>query len=83
MKTRILDSWQSWRESSATLPVTIEVPNPSDIWSAAVLKARFPISYADAFAAALAQKHRCPLVTGDPEFRSVDSLEIDWLERRR
>lgn len=73
---------ESWRESSATLPVTIEVPNAADIWCAAALKARFPISCADAFAAALAQKHRCALVTGDPEFRSVDSVEIDWLERR-
>ena len=34
---------------------------------------------ADAFAAALAQKYRCPLVTGDAEFRRVDQLEIDWI----
>jgi predicted nucleic acid-binding protein len=40
---------------------------------------RFPISYADAFAAALAQKYNCPLVTGDPEFRRVDQLELDWI----
>jgi predicted nucleic acid-binding protein len=39
--------------------------------------ARFPIAYADAFAAALAQKYNCPLVTGDPEFRRVDQLELD------
>ena len=68
-----------WRESSRTLPVTIEVPTAEDIWNAALLKARFPIAYADAFAAALAQKYNCPLLTGDPELRSVDSLELDWL----
>jgi len=68
-----------WRESSRTLPVTIEVPTAEDIWNAASLKARFPIAYADAFAAALAQKYNCPLLTGDPELRSVDSLELDWL----
>jgi predicted nucleic acid-binding protein len=43
------------------------------------LKGRYPIAYADAFAAALAQKHRCPLVTGDPEFRTVAGLDLDWI----
>ena len=71
----------SWRESSGTLPVTIEVPSIADIWHAASLKGPFPISYADAFAAALSQKYNCPLVTGDPEFRSVDRLELDWIGR--
>jgi predicted nucleic acid-binding protein len=70
---------ESWRESSQTLPVKIEVPSADDIWSAASLKGRFPVSFADAFAAALAQKYACPLVTGDPEFRSVDQLELDWI----
>ena len=70
---------ESWRESSRTLPVTIEVPTADDIWHAASLKGRFPISYADGFAAALALKHNCPLVTGDVEFRCVDGLELDWI----
>jgi ribonuclease VapC len=72
---------ESWREASRTLPVTIEVPTSDDIWSAATLKSQFPIAYADAFAAALAQKYNCPLVTGDPELRKVDQLEIDWIGR--
>jgi predicted nucleic acid-binding protein len=70
---------ESWRELSATLPVTIEVPTADEIWDAALLKGQYPIAYADAFAAALAQKYRCPLVTGDPEFRSVPDLERDWI----
>jgi ribonuclease VapC len=70
-----------WKKSSRTLPVTIEVPGAEDIWSAALLKAQYPISYADAFAAALACKCQWPLLTGDPEFRSVDELEIDWIDR--
>jgi predicted nucleic acid-binding protein len=70
---------ESWRGSSPTLPVRIEVPSIDDIWIAATLKSRFPIAYADAFAAALAQKYNCPLVTGDPEFRRVDRLEVDWI----
>jgi predicted nucleic acid-binding protein len=70
---------KSWRESSGTLPATIEVPTIDDIWCAALLKGRFSIAYADGFAAALGQKYNCPLVTGDPEFRRVDQLELDWV----
>ena len=70
---------ESWRESSPTLPVTIEVPTAGEIWEAAQLKARYPIAYADAFAAALARKYKCPLVTGDPELRLVEGLELDWI----
>ena len=72
---------ESWRESSRTLPATIEVPTADDIWDAALLKAQYPIAYADAFAAALALKHRCPLVTGDPELRLITDLELDWIGR--
>jgi len=78
-KNHSLELGELWRESSPTLPVTFEVPSAADIWNAAALKAIFPIAYADAFAVALAQKHGCPLVTGDSEFRSVDRLEIDWI----
>jgi len=49
---------------------------------AAGLKARYPISYADSFAAALAMIKNCPLLTGDPEFRSLEKeamLSIEWL----
>ena len=74
-----LSEW--WRASSRTLPLSIEVPTADDIGDAALLKARYPVAYADAFAAALAQKHRCPLVTGDPELRSIDDLELDWIGR--
>jgi uncharacterized protein len=70
---------ESWRELSGTLPATMEVPTADEIWDAALLKGRYPIAYADAFAAALAQKYRCPLVTGDPDFRAIADLELDWV----
>ena len=70
---------ESWRELSRTFPATIEVPTANEIWDAALLKGRYPIAYADAFAAALAYKHQCPLVTGDPEFHSISNLELDWI----
>ena len=71
----------SWRDTSHTLPVSLDLPRAPDIWLAAEIKARFPLSYADAFAAQLAMKHEAPLVTGDPEFRQVPGLELDWIER--
>lgn len=70
-----------WRQLSTTVPATIEVPNSNEIWDAALLKGKYPIAYADAFAAALAQKYRCPLVTGDREFRTVSNLELEWVGR--
>ncbi len=70
---------KGWRDAASTLPVKIEVPSMEDIWSAAQLKGQFPISYADAFSAALALKHNCPVVTGDPEFRSISQLELEWI----
>jgi predicted nucleic acid-binding protein len=72
---------ESWRELSRSLPATIEVPTADDIWDAALLKGQYPIAYADAFAAALAHKHRWPLLTGDPELRSIAGLELDWIGR--
>jgi predicted nucleic acid-binding protein len=72
---------ESWRDQSAVLPVTIEVPAIDEVWDAAVLKGSYSIAVADAFAAALAQKYRCPLVTGDPEFQSISDLQLDWIGR--
>ena len=49
---------------------------------AASLKARYPISYADSFAAALAKIRNCALLTGDPEFRILEKeniISIVWL----
>jgi len=51
--------------------------------TAAGLKAKHSISYADAFAAALAIIKNCPLITGDPEFTSLEEqrlISIKWLK---
>ena len=50
--------------------------------NAASLKAGFPISYADSFAAALAKIKNCKLLTGDPEFSIFEKekiISIEWL----
>lgn len=57
------------------------IPCPNDlIYRAAELKARYTISYADAFALATALEHSAALVTGDPEFRQVEHLvKVVWV----
>jgi len=50
--------------------------------AAARIKARYPVSYADSFAAALALIHGCPLATGDPEFGKLEQegvISVLWL----
>ena len=47
---------------------------------AAGFKARFRISLADAFAAALAKERKAELVTGDPEFKALEKeIKVVWL----
>jgi predicted nucleic acid-binding protein len=50
------------------------------VLQAADYKSRHKISYADAFAAALAKQRNAELVTGDREFRALDSeIKIHWV----
>lgn len=44
------------------------------------MKANHRISLADAFAASAALEYQAVLVTGDPEFHSIESIiAIEWL----
>jgi ribonuclease VapC len=48
--------------------------------AAAYLKSLHPISYADCFAAALAQQLDAAVVTGDPDFQQLEGrVAIEWL----
>ena len=66
------------------LPIkVIELIDEELLLTAAGLKAKYPISYADSFAAALALIKNCPLLTGDSEFTSIEKqgkISIEWLE---
>lgn len=47
---------------------------------AAIYKATHKMAYADCFAAALAKQKNAELVTGDPEFKTVEKeVKIIWL----
>jgi predicted nucleic acid-binding protein len=43
-------------------------------------KSKYKMSFADCFAAALAKQKKALLLTGDPEFKQIETLiTIDWL----
>jgi predicted nucleic acid-binding protein len=78
------DGAEAWLEAAKILvalpiefhPATREL---GDI--AADFKARFKISLADAFAAALAKEKKAELITGDPEFKPLEKeIKINWLK---
>jgi predicted nucleic acid-binding protein len=50
------------------------------IRAAARLKSVYRLSYADAFVVALAQELNATVITGDPEFKSVEHIvSVDWI----
>jgi predicted nucleic acid-binding protein len=67
----------------ASLPIEI-VPVAGDLElarQAAIYKATVKMSYADCFAAALAKIRNAELVTGDPDFKTVEKeIKINWLK---
>jgi ribonuclease VapC len=64
------------------LPVAIADVDRQMAFMAAHFKARHPISYADAFSVALAKIKGAEVLTGDPEFKAVESeVPIHWLPR--
>jgi uncharacterized protein len=60
--------------------VGVDEKNLDYVRQAAIYKATRKLSYADAFAAALAKIRNAELVTGDREFKQVeDEIDIAWL----
>jgi len=61
--------------------VGVDADNLDLVRQAAIYKATRKLSYADAFAAALAKISDAELVTGDQEFKQVeDEIKIGWLK---
>ncbi len=65
------------------MPINIvESANFELVKQAAIFKATKKLSYADCFAAALAKLRRCELVTGDREFKSLETeIKLGWLSQ--
>jgi predicted nucleic acid-binding protein len=66
------------------LAVTIVPVTEQQVFRATALKIRYPISYADAFAIAIADELGASLVTGDPELVSLRSVfQLEPLVRHK
>jgi ribonuclease VapC len=66
-----------------SMPVEILPADEELVFAAARWKMKYPISYADAFAAAAAEQSGAVLVTGDPELLALKAvLNLEALERR-
>ena len=78
------DGAEKWAEAAKILhglPVDFHPTTRALADSAADFKARFKISLADAFAAALAKSKNAELITGDPEFKELEKeIKINWLK---
>jgi predicted nucleic acid-binding protein len=67
-------------DAMRALPMQVVEANKELTYQAARLKASKKMSYADCFAAGLAMKKRCELVSGDKEFKQVEKeVKIRWI----
>lgn len=82
MRTVSRDVAEQTVSAISEMPIEI-VPVADDlilVRQAAIYKATKKLTYADAFAAALAKLRNAELITGDPEFKEVENdIKVDWL----
>lgn len=71
---------ESYRSTLARYPITIVEANKELTLQAARYKAFHKMSFADAYAAALAKQKKAELVTGDKEFKPFGKeIKILWI----
>jgi ribonuclease VapC len=75
------DAWVQAADVLKGLPIEFHPVHRPLADLAADYKARFKMSLADAFAAALAKEKKTELVTGDAEFKPLEKeIKINWLK---
>ena len=78
------DGAAAWAEAGKVLqglPIDFHSTTRALADTAADFKARFKLSLAEAFAAALAKERRAELVTGDLEFKPLEKeIKVQWLK---
>ena len=75
------DAWEEAAKILQGLPIEFHPATRELADVAAGYKARFKLSLADAFAAALAREKKAELVTGDPEFKALEKeIKINWMK---
>ena len=78
------DGMTAWEDSASVLtglPIEFHPATRALADVAAAFKARYQLSLADAFAAALAKERKAELITGDPEFKALaKEIKIVWMK---
>jgi ribonuclease VapC len=75
-----LDEAKNFLENFFRLPINLMLPDSELIWKASEIKAAYPISYADCFAAATALRYEAVILTGDPDFKKIQGIvSVEWL----
>ena len=77
-----LDRGQEILAAIKQLPIEIVSVDQQLVLAAAHIKGFHRISYADCIAAALTQRASGTLLTGDPGFKNVADLNVEWLPGR-
>ncbi|MBM3839772.1 MAG: PIN domain-containing protein, partial [Verrucomicrobia bacterium] len=73
-------AWATIASELQAAPIDFHSADRALADTAADFKARFKLSLADAFAAALAKEKKAELVTGDPEFKALEKeIKINWV----
>lgn len=63
------------------LAIEIVSADEQTVFAAAHIKANHPLSYADAFVVATAVQKNAVILSGDPEFQSVETIvKVEWLQ---
>jgi ribonuclease VapC len=78
------DGARAWEEAAKILqglPIDFHSTTREMADTAADFKARFKMSLADAFAAALAKEKKAELVTGDVDFKALEKdIKVVWIK---
>ncbi len=75
------ERWAEIARELPALPIEFHPATRSLADGAADFKARYRLSLADAFAAALAKERKAEVVTGGPEFKALEKeIKITWLK---
>jgi ribonuclease VapC len=75
------DRWAQIARELPTLPIEFQPADRRLADVAADFKARYRVSLADAFAAALAKERETELITGEAEFKPLEKeIKITWLK---
>ncbi len=75
------DAWKAIANELPVMPIEFHPADRRLANLAAEYKAKYKLSLADAFAAALAKEKKAELVTGDAEFKALEKeIKIQWLK---